>query len=244
MAKKTNFLKRIVQWSVRLLVKALVAILAITFFSVLLLRWINPWTSSIMIQRKVEALSSPEQNASMQYNWVNFDAISPHMAVAIIAAEDQRFPTHFGFDLHEIGKAIEQHGAGKKLRGASTISQQVAKNLYLWEGGGFFRKGIEAYFTFLIEVCWSKERILEVYLNIAEMGNMVFGVEAASNVYYKKEAAGLQANQAALLAAILPGPKIYSVKSPSSYTLKRQNWILHQMKNLGGPNYLNNLYPE
>jgi len=244
MARKTNVFKRALRWFLWLLVKVLVTVFAITFTSVLLLRWVHPWTSSIMVQRKVEALLASDKDASLHYNWVNFDSISPHMAVAVIAAEDQRFPTHFGFDLHEIGKAIEAHGSGKKLRGASTISQQVAKNLYLWEGGGFLRKGIEVYFTTLIEICWSKERILEVYLNIAEMGEMTFGVGAASEIYYKKEAASLQASQAALLAAILPGPRIYSVKSPSSYTLKRKNWILRQMKNLGGPNYLNNLYSE
>jgi monofunctional biosynthetic peptidoglycan transglycosylase len=194
-----------------------------------------------MIQRKVEALVTFKERNMIAYEWFSYDDISKQMALAVIAAEDQNFPTHFGFDFEQIEKAIEQSNRGRRLRGASTITQQVAKNLFLWEGRSFIRKGFEAYFTVLLELLWSKERILEVYLNIVEMGDMIFGVGAASQIYFKKTPDKLTSGQAALLATVIPNPIRFSVKHPSGYILQRQDWILEQMISLGGIDYLKNL---
>ena len=152
----------------------------------------------------------------------------------MIAAEDQNFPTHRGFDVESIQKAIDAAERGRRLRGASTISQQVAKNLFLWSGRSFVRKGLEAYFTVLIELTWPKRRILEVYLNVAELGDGVFGVEAASQRFFKKPAAKLGPSEAALLAAVLPNPIRFRANRPSAYVEERRAWILQQMDQLGG----------
>ena len=194
-----------------------------------------------MFQRKIEAMVSFQNRQIIAYEWFNYYNISKQMALAVIAAEDQNFPNHFGFDFEQIEKAIKQHERGHKLRGASTITQQVAKNLFLWEGRSFVRKGLEAYFTVLIELLWSKERILEVYLNITEMGDMIFGIGAASQIYFKRLPSNLTRSQAALLAAIIPNPIRFSVRNPSGYILQRQNWILVQMASLGGTDYLKDL---
>jgi len=194
-----------------------------------------------MIQRKIDAMLAFKDRQIIAYEWFSYDDISKQMALAVIAAEDQNFPFHFGFDFEQIEKAIEQHERGRRLRGASTITQQVAKNLFLWEGRSFIRKGFEAYFTVLIELLWSKERILEVYLNIIETGDMIFGVGAASQIYFKKEPFKLTRTQAALLAATIPNPKRFSAINPSGYILRRQSWILGQMSSLGGVGYLKNL---
>ena len=174
-----------------------------------------------MIQRKVEALATFKERQMIAYEWFSYDDISKQMALAVVAAEDQNFPNHFGFDFDQIEKAIEQHERGRKLRGASTITQQVAKNLFLWEGRSFIRKGLEAYFTVLIELLWSKERILEVYLNIVELGDMIFGVGAASQIYFKKPPGKLTRSQAALLAATIPNPIRFSARNPSGYILQK-----------------------
>lgn len=194
-----------------------------------------------MIQRKVEALVTFKEKQMIAYQWFSYDEISKQMALAVVAAEDQNFPNHFGFDFEQIEKAIEQSNRGKRLRGASTITQQVAKNLFLWEGRSFIRKGLEAYFAVLIELLWSKERILEVYLNIIETGDMIFGVGAASQIYFKKLPLKLTRSQAALIAATIPNPVRFSVRRPSGYILRRQNWILGQMSSLGGVEYIRNL---
>jgi len=208
---------------------------------VLLLKWLNPLTSSIIIQRQIEAIVTFKERQMIAYEWFSYEDISKEMALAVVAAEDQNFPMHFGFDFEQIEKALEQQEQGRRLRGASTITQQVAKNLFLWEGRSFIRKGCEAYFTLLIELMWSKKRILEVYLNIIEMGDMVFGVGAASQIYFKKFPGKLTRSQAALLTSTIPNPKRFSAKRPSSYILRRQNWILRQMSSLGGTSYLKNL---
>lgn len=213
----------------------------ISFWLIVLLRWVDPPTSSFMIQSKLESLFSSERNGNVLNQWVDYDSISPYAKTAVVAAEDQNFPSHFGFDFEAIDKALEQNKKGKRLRGASTISQQVAKNLFLWSGRSYIRKGLEAYFTILIEFIWSKQRILEVYLNIAQMGDWIYGVGAASEVYFKKSASQLTREQAALLAAVLPNPVKYSVTKPSSYVRFRQRWILKQMRQLGGDNYLDDL---
>jgi len=194
-----------------------------------------------MIQRQIEALVTFSEKQMIAYEWFSYDDISKEMALAVVAAEDQNFPKHFGFDFEQIEKAIKQYEQGRRLRGASTITQQVAKNLFLWEGRSFIRKGFEAYFTVLIELLWSKERILEVYLNIVEMGDMIFGVGAASQIYFKKLPDKLTRSQAALLSATIPNPKRFSVRKPSGYILRRQYWILGQMSSLGGTSYLKDL---
>jgi monofunctional biosynthetic peptidoglycan transglycosylase len=206
---------------------------------VLLLRWIPPPASSFIVQSWLGALWAGER-AAFRYHWTPMTSISPQAALAVIASEDQRFPDHFGFDLVEIQEALEDRDEGKPLRGASTLSQQVAKNLFLWPGRSFFRKGLEVWFTVLLELLWSKQRILEVYLNIAEFGEYTFGVEAASRRFFDKPAARLTAGEAARLAAVLPNPLRYRVNQPSAYVFKRQRRIEQQMRQLGAA-YLDQL---
>jgi monofunctional biosynthetic peptidoglycan transglycosylase len=179
----------------------------------------------------------------IQHRWVDWPQISPHVKVAVIASEDQKFPEHHGFDLESINDALEERERGRRVRGASTISQQVAKNLFLWPGQSWVRKGFEAYYTVLIETLWPKRRILEVYLNIAEFGTGVFGVGAASEVYFHRRAARLSAPDAALLAAVLPNPKRLRVAAPSRYVRSRQDWILGQMRGIGGVGLLSQIDP-
>ena len=242
MAKKKKFnLKQTIKKLPKIILKIFLWFIFLSIFFVLLLKWINPPTSSIMIQRKIEAVVTFKDRQMIAYEWFSYDDISKQMAIAVVAAEDQNFPFHFGFDFEQIEKAIEQSNRGRKLRGASTITQQVAKNLFLWEGRSFIRKGFEAYFTVLLELLWSKERILEVYLNIIETGDMIFGVGAASQIYFKKLPAKLTRSQAALIAATIPNPKRFSARNPSGYIFRRQSWILGQMSSLGGTSYLKNL---
>lgn len=213
----------------------LALVFALTILPVVLLRWVDPPTSAFMLR---EQLTRP-----VQQRWVDWPQISPHAKVAVIAAEDQKFPEHRGFDLDSINDALEERERGRRVRGASTISQQVAKNLFLWPGQSWIRKGFEAYFTVLIETLWPKRRILEVYLNVAEFGSGVFGVEAASKVYFGKRAARLSAPDAALLAAVLPNPKRLRVAAPSRYVRSRQDWILSQMRGIGGGGLLEQIDP-
>ncbi|MCW9065585.1 MAG: monofunctional biosynthetic peptidoglycan transglycosylase, partial [Ignavibacteriaceae bacterium] len=224
MAKKKKFnLKQFIKKLSKIILRIFLLFFFLSVLFVLLLKWLNPITSSIMIQRKIEALVTFKERQIIAYQWLGYDNISKEMALAVVAAEDQNFPNHFGFDFDQIEKALDQYERGRRLRGASTITQQVAKNLFLWEGRSFIRKGLEAYFTLLIELLWSKERILEVYLNIAELGDMIFGVGAASQIYFKKLPSRLTRNQAALLAATIPNPIRFSAKRPSAYIFRRQN---------------------
>lgn len=200
-----------------------------------LLRWLPPPTSAFMLYRHVDDLVDEGAFKPISYRWVGKKKISPFAGAAAMAAEDQRFPDHVGFDLDSIEASINQYRKGHHLRGASTISQQVAKNLFLTPARSFLRKGAEVWFTLLIEMLWSKERILEVYLNIAEFGDHIFGVEAASQRYFKIRASRLSRSQAALLAASLPNPIKLKVAQPSAYLLRRQAWILRQMANLPDP---------
>src|ERR1041384_7369582 len=186
-----------------------VLVFALTVGPVVLMRWVDPVTSAFMLRERIDR--------PVQHRWAEWSQISPHIKVAVIASEDQKFPEHHGFDLESINDALEERERGRRVRGASTISQQVAKNLFLWSGQSWIRKGLEAYFTLLIETLWPKRRILEVYLNIAEFGSGVFGVGAASEVYFGKRAARLSPPDAALLAAVLPNPKRLRVASPSRY---------------------------
>ncbi len=205
-----------------------------TFLLTLSLRWIPPPTTSFMIQSSVAAFLGGQKDYQFRYGWVDWDKISPNVAIAVIAAEDQKFPQHVGFDLESITDAWQAYRRGGRLRGASTISQQVAKNLFLWPRQSFFRKGVEAYFTVLIELLWPKRRIIEVYLNLAEFGRGVFGIAAASETFFGRLPAELQPKEAALLAAVLPNPRLLRVDRPSAYVLERRAWILRQMKQLGG----------
>lgn len=207
--------------------------LILSISSCLLLRWIPPLTSMFMLHRHIEDFPSFKP---INYTWVSADKISPNAFKAVIAAEDQRFMQHFGFDFEAIQDSIEDYMDGEKLRGASTISQQVAKNLFLTPSKNFIRKGMEVWFTVLLEVFWSKQRIIEVYLNIAEFGDHIFGVEAASQRYFGIPAKKLSSSQAALLAATLPNPIRLKAAQPSNYVMKRRNWILRQMPNV---NYRN-----
>ncbi|NOU44527.1 MAG: monofunctional biosynthetic peptidoglycan transglycosylase [Methyloglobulus sp.] len=200
-----------------------------------LLRWLPPPTSAFMIYCHYRDLVDDRSFRTIHYRWINAKNISPNAMSAVMASEDQRFPDHSGFDLDSIESSIDTYMDGGKLRGASTISQQVAKNLFLTPSKSFLRKGIEAWFTFLIETLWSKERIMEVYLNIAEFGDHLYGIEAASQHYFSIHAKNISRPQAALLAATLPNPILLKAAQPSRYLLRRQQWILRQMRNLGKP---------
>ena len=220
-----------------LALKTLALLLVASVLATLALRWIPPPTTAVAIERRVEAWREGRAYHPV-HRWVGWDRISPQAALAVIAAEDQHFADHHGFDVESIEKAIDEHERGRRLRGASTISQQVAKNLFLWSGRSFVRKGLEASFTVLIELTWSKRRILEVYLNSVEFGDGVFGVEAASQRYFRKPAARLSAGDAALLAAVLPNPIRFRVDRPSAYVAQRREWIVEQMAQLGGTAYI------
>ena len=222
-------------------VLALVAWGLFTVTAVVALRWVNPPTTAFMLRDRIGAVLGGEAGYEFRHEWRDWDQISPHAALAVVAAEDQKFPWHRGFDLAQIDKALADRERGRRVRGASTISQQVAKNLFLWPGQSWFRKGLEAGITLLIEFAWPKQRILEVYLNVAEFGRGTWGVQAASQRYFGRDAARLTRSQAALLAAVLPSPKRYRADAPGPYVRKRQAWIERQMAALGGPTYLSNL---
>ncbi|WP_288064714.1 monofunctional biosynthetic peptidoglycan transglycosylase [Rodentibacter caecimuris] len=211
------------------------------FVFILLFRFVPVPCSSYMVQQQVGHWLQGDFHYRATSTWVNLEKISPHMQLAVIAAEDQKFPFHYGFDFTAIQKAFKYNEKStRKVRGASTISQQTAKNLMLWHGQSWLRKGLEVPATILLELGWSKKRILEVYLNIAEFGDGIFGVEAASRFYFNKSAKNLTQSEAALLAAVLPNPIIYKVKKPSALVRKKQQWIIRQMRNLG-INYLKQL---
>ena len=222
----------------RLLLVAVLAWVGVTWMLVLLLRLVPPWTSAVMVERQLGAWVSGEPAFNLRQRWVPWAQISPWVPLAMVAGEDQKFPFHHGFDFDSIHAAIDQADDGGRLRGASTISQQTAKNLFLWNGRSFVRKGLEAYFTVLIELSWPKQRILEVYANIAELGDGIYGVGAASDAYFHTPPARLSPAQAARLAAVLPSPRRLHAGQPSAYVMRRASWIEQQMAQLGGPGYL------
>ena len=214
--------------------KSLLFFVASSVIAVVLLRFLPVPTTAFMVYRHVEDLFDDHSFQPIQYRWVSAKNISPNASTAVIASEDQQFYQHFGFDLQAIRSAISAYvNGGRRLRGASTITQQVAKNLFLTPSKSFIRKGLEVWFTLLIEIVWSKERILVVYLNIAEFGEHLFGIEAASQHYFGIPAKNLSRPQAAMLAATLPNPLRLKAARPSNYVIRRQNWILRQMRNLG-----------
>lgn len=212
--------------------------LALTWLVVLLLRFVPPWTSAMMMERQLGAWIHGEKDFRLRQHWVPWKQVSPWVPLAMVAGEDQKFPYHHGFDFDSIQDAMDAADDGRRLRGASTISQQTAKNLFLWNGRSFVRKGLEAYFTVLIELTWPKQRILEVYVNIAELGNGIYGVGAASEAYFHASPAQLGPAQAARLAAVLPNPIRLHADRPSAYVQGRANWIQQQMNHLGGPTYI------
>lgn len=213
----------------------------LSVLQVLVLRVVDPPLSAFMAWRQVDAWREGDWRFRIAYDWRDLRAISPHLPVALVAAEDQRFATHDGFDFEAIEKARASNARGRRLRGGSTISQQTAKNLFLWSGGGYVRKGIEAWYTVLIEALWPKRRILEVYANVAEFGDGVYGAQAAARTYFGRDARRLDAQQAARLAAVLPRPKTYSVARPGPYVQRRTRAIERQMRAIGGTGYLRQL---
>ncbi|HJW33308.1 MAG TPA: monofunctional biosynthetic peptidoglycan transglycosylase [Holophagaceae bacterium] len=220
--------------------KAGLAFVALTVFLVLLFRFVPVPASALMVERRVHSWFSKEPYRS-RHAWVPLEEISPAMGVAVIAAEDQLFAEHFGFDWNAIEKAVSHNERSRRKRGASTLSQQTAKNLFLWSSRSWARKGFEVWFTLALEAGWSKRRILEVYLNIVEFGDGLYGVEAASQTYFHKPAKRLTNSEAALLAAVLPNPHRFKVDAPSEYVRGRQAWILRQMEQLGGPQVVKEL---
>ncbi len=220
-------------WLARILAVAAIAAIVISVLPVVSLRWIDPPTSSFMLQRKLGGLLDGETAARVEYRWVPWRRVSAAVPLAVVAAEDQRFPEHRGFDVVEIQNALAERQTTGRLRGASTISQQVAKNLFLWAGRTWVRKGLEVYLTVLIELSWSKRRILEVYLNIAQFGENTFGVGAASERFFHKPPSALTLKEAALLAAVLPNPVRMRVDKPSPYVRERAAFIQQQARRLG-----------
>ncbi len=222
-------------WPARIARSLLIALASCAALSILLvglLRWVPVPVTSFMVR---------DDEPIRRHDWVAWDEIARHAAVAVIAAEDQKFLEHDGFDLEAIDQALTDAKRGRRLRGASTISQQVAKNLFLWKRPSWARKGFEAWFTLWIELLWPKQRILEVYLNSAEFGRGIWGVEAASREYFGKPASQLNRHEAALLAAVLPNPKRYRVANPGPFVRQRQQWILWQMQMLVGAGLLKGL---
>lgn len=216
-------------------------LVAVPAVAILALRWIPPPASAFMMERAVGGWIRGDRDARVLYLWCGWERISPHAKLAVIAAEDQKFRAHDGFDREAIADAWQDRQQGKRQRGASTISQQVAKNLFLWPDRSFLRKGLEAWFTVLIEALWPKRRILEVYLNVAEFGQGTYGVRAAARRFFGKAPAELTREQASLLAAVLPSPRRLRVDRPSAYVRERAAWIRGQMEQLGGESHLEGL---
>jgi monofunctional glycosyltransferase len=202
-------------------------ILSIT--SVIIFRWVPIPITPLMIKRCIEQ-KMEGRDLKLKKDWVSLEDISPKLQLAVVCSEDQRYLEHNGFDFEAMKKAWKSNAKKKKIRGGSTISQQTAKNVFLWDGRNYLRKGFEAYFTVLIEIFWSKERIMEVYLNVIEMGDGVYGSEAAAKEFFQTDALHLNKNQAALIAATLPNPRKFSAKNPSAYVQGRKNWVLKQMQ--------------
>ncbi len=208
-----------------------------SFVLVLVLRWVPPPGTALMIERKIESWVDGEP-IDLQRTWQPWSRISDNLKIAVIAGEDQKFAEHWGFDINAIQAAILHNERGGSIRGASTLSQQVSKNLFLWSGRSYPRKALEAWFTVLIELLWSKERILEVYLNSVEWDEGVFGAQAAAQHHFGINASALSMQQASYLAAVLPNPRQWSASHPSSYVSRRAGWIRQQMRQLGGDGYL------
>jgi monofunctional biosynthetic peptidoglycan transglycosylase len=226
--------RRVLRW----LLLGSVAWFALSVLAVLVLRFVPPLTSAMMVEAWVGAKLDGRHDFTLHYSWTPWAHVAKTLPIALVAAEDQKFPFHHGFDFDAIQNAIDAADEGERLRGASTISQQVAKNLFLWNGRSFVRKGLEAYFTELLETLWPKRRILEVYLNIAQFGDGIYGAAAASERLFRIAPARIDAREAALLAAVLPNPLRFRADHPSAYVARRAAWIARQVNHLGGVAYL------
>ncbi len=220
------------------------ALIVLSWLPVLIFRFVPPPTSAFMLEQRIAAQHDGDRNFKLHYHWLPWAQINPEVPLAMVASEDQKFPFHHGFDVSAIQDAIADADQGERLRGASTISQQTAKNLFLWGGRSFVRKGLEAWFTVLIEATWPKRRILEVYVNIAELGDGIYGVGAAAPRYFDVPASQVNAHQAALLAAVLPNPRRMHANRPSDYVQRRAQWIEQQMRQLGGTSYVTSPHPR
>lgn len=227
--KKISLLRRI--W--RICWKSCLWFIGLSVFSVILFRWVPIPVTPLMLVRCMEQKMDGKE-VKLDKRWTPLEKLSPHLQLAVVCTEDQNFLWHYGIDFGALQKAMNNTEGREKRRGASTISQQVAKNVFLWNGRNWIRKGFEVYFTLLIETFWSKQRIMEVYLNVAEMGDGIYGAEAASRAYFKKSAVSLSKEQAATLASILPSPRRYSARRPGPYLQRRINWTLQQMRFWGG----------
>ncbi len=224
--------RKIVGW----LWKLMLWFLAISIFSVIVFRFVPVPFTPLMISRAIDNMVDGKELA-FSHDWEPLENISPNLQKAVIASEDATFLSHSGFDFNAIDKAIENNKKGKRIKGGSTISQQTAKNVFLWQGRSYIRKGFEAYFTVLIEFIWGKERIMEVYLNSIEMGNNVYGAEAAAHHWYQNNASELSKQQAAGIAAILPNPRKFKAKNSSSYIERRKSRIIKRMRQVGQLDY-------
>ena len=219
-----RLIRKTLQWIV-------LSFLGSTIFFVVLYRFVPVPLTPLMVIRCMQQVGRGEQ-IRLKHHWVSLDEMSIYLPVAVMASEDQRFLQHHGFDWVEISNAVEEKLKGKRQRGGSTITQQTAKNVFLWPGASWLRKGLEAYFTVLIEVCWDKRRIMEVYLNSIEMGDGIYGAEAVAQQHFGREASKLTRANCALVAATLPNPLKFSSKNPSRYMLKRQTAIMHEMRHI------------
>lgn len=219
--------------------RAVIGIVALWLAGILIFAFLPVPFSMVMIERQLGAWLTGDFSYVAHSDWVPMDEISPYMALAVMAAEDQKFPEHWGFDVGAIESALAHNQRNQnRIRGASTLSQQTAKNLFLWDGRSWVRKGLEVGLTAGIELVWTKRRILTVYLNIAEFGDGIFGVEAAARHFFNKPASKLSASEAALLAAVLPNPLRFKANASSGYVISRQQWILRQMRQLGGKDFI------
>ncbi|PZX58033.1 monofunctional biosynthetic peptidoglycan transglycosylase [Algoriphagus chordae] len=223
---------KIFRWLWRLIWKTLLWFFVLSIGLTLLYRFVPVPITPLMVIRVFEQAFDSEKEVRLSKDWVPISEISKHAPQAVYASEDQKFLDHHGFDFEAMEKAWENNKKDKRVKGASTITQQTVKNVFLWQSRTYLRKGLEAYFTVLVELMWPKERIMEVYLNVIEMGDGIYGIEAASQEYFTKPAAKLSRNQAALIAAVLPNPRRWSPAKPTPYIIGRQAWILRQMNNL------------
>ncbi len=226
-------LKKIYRFFRKLMLYFFIGSVALT----IIYRFVPPPFTYLMIQRLVEQKMDGE-DLKLRKDWVSIDEMSPYLVRAVIASEDQHFNEHWGFDIEALQKAYQHNQKSKKVKGGSTISQQVAKNVFLWPGRSYIRKGLEAYFTILIEITWSKKRIMEIYLNEIEMGNGIYGAEAAAKKYFRKPAKDLSKRESALVAAVLPNPIRWTPANPNAYIQRRQYRILRAMRYIGKPEYL------
>jgi len=217
----------------KIILRVLVGFLVLSILTTILFRFVPVPFTPLMIIRCVEQ-KQDGKSMELSKSWKPLDDISPNLALAVVCSEDQNFLMHYGFDFEALKKAMLNNEKHKRIRGGSTISQQTAKNVFLWNGRNYIRKGFEAYFTLLIETCWSKERIMEVYLNVIEFGDGIYGAEAASQHYFKKPAAKLSKEEAAVLACLLPNPRVYGKNIGGNYMQSRKQWTLQQMRFWGG----------